>query len=235
MIAKTLVLAWIAAALPVVYAAPKQITWNFDRLDRIGGVATTVEGHPKIIDSPVGKAVEFDGVGDSLLIEQHPLAGAETFTFEAIFRPDGGANQQRWFHLAEIDPQTGLGSVRIEGDPTPRFLFEIRVVNDNQWYLDAFVHGPDYNQALMFVEKLHPIGHWYHVAQVYDGKMYRSYVNGELQGEAEVAFTPQGPGRTSVGVRMNKVNYFHGAVAKARFTPKALPVSEFMKVPATRP
>ena len=94
---KTLVFAWIAA-LPVVYAAdaqPKQITWNFDRLDKIGGVATTVEGHPKIIDSPVGKAVEFDGVGDSLLIEQHPLAGAETFTFEAIFRPDGGANEQR--------------------------------------------------------------------------------------------------------------------------------------------
>jgi hypothetical protein len=27
---------------------------------------------------------------------------------------------------------------------------------------------------------------------------------------------------------MNKVNYFHGAVAKARFTSAALPVSEFM-------
>ena len=63
---KTLVFASIAAAMPVLYAAdakPKQITWTFDRLDKIGGVATTVEGHPKIIDSPVGKAVEFDGVG----------------------------------------------------------------------------------------------------------------------------------------------------------------------------
>ena len=56
-----------------------------------------------------------------------------------------------------------------------------------------------YNQALMFAEKLHPIGPWYHVAQVFDGKMYRSYVNGELQGEAAVAFKAQGPGRTSVG------------------------------------
>jgi hypothetical protein len=76
--------------------------------------------------------VEFDGVGDSLLIEQHPLAGAETFTFEAIFRPDGGANEQRWFHLAEIDPKTGLAT---SAEPTTtdlhsRFLFEIRVVND---------------------------------------------------------------------------------------------------------
>src|SRR4029077_10881632 len=59
-------------------AALRQITWTFDRLDTIGGVRTPVEGHPGIMDSPVGKAVEFDGVGDSLLIEQHPLAGAET-------------------------------------------------------------------------------------------------------------------------------------------------------------
>ena len=236
---QALVFACIVAALPAVYAAdaqPTQMTWTFDRLDKISGVVTTVEGHPKIIDSPVGKAVEFDGTGDSLLIEQHPLAGAKTFTFEAIFRPDGGATEQRWFHLAEVDPKTGLASVvePTTTDPTPRFLFEIRVVNGTQWYLDAFVNGPGYNKALMFADKLHPIGQWYHVAQVYDGTMFRSYVNGELQGEAAVAFTLQGPGRTSVGVRMNKVNYFHGAVAKARFTPKALPVSEFMKVPATR-
>ena len=31
--------------------------------------------------------------------------------------------------------------------------------------------------------------------------------------------------------RMNRVSYFHGAVAKARFTPKVLPVSEFLKLP----
>jgi len=213
-------------------AVPRQITWTFDRLDTIGGVRATVEGHPRIIDSPAGKAVEFDGVGDSLLIEQHPLAGAERFTFEAIFRPDGGANQQRWFHLAEIDPKTGLATSveKTTTEPNSRVLFEIRVVDGSQWYLDAFVNGPGYNKALMFADKRHPIGQWYHVAQVYDGTWYRSYVNGELQGEAEVAFRPQGPGRASVGVRMNKVNYFHGAVAKARFTSAALPVSEFMTV-----
>jgi hypothetical protein len=230
---RTFVLVLLAAAMPVLHAAdakPKQITWTFDRLENIGGVKTTVEGHPKVIDSPVGKAVEFDGVGDSLLIEQHPLAGAETFTFEAIFRPDGGANQQRWFHLAEVDPKTGLATSaeKTTTETNSRFLFEIRVVNENQWYLDAFINGPGYNKALAFTNKVYPIGKWYHVAQVFDGKMYRSYVNGELQGEGEVAYKPQGPGRASVGVRMNKVNYFHGAVAKARFTPRALPVSEFM-------
>jgi len=52
--------------------------------------------------------------------------------------------------------------------------------------------------------------------------MFRSYVNGELQGEAELAFTPQGPGATSVGARINHVSYFHGDVRQARFTPRAL-------------
>jgi hypothetical protein len=69
------------------------------------------------------------------------------------------------------------------------------------------------------------------VAQTYDGKTYRSYVNGVLQGEAEVAYAPQGPGHMMVGVRMNHVNWFKGAVAEARFTPRALTPDEFLKVP----
>lgn len=210
-----------------------QITWDFDNLNRIGGLPVTVEGHPKVISSPVGKAIEFDGTQDSLFIERHPLAGAAMFTWEAIFRPDGGAEAQRWFHLAERDRETGQFVKLIPADATPtqdsnpRLLFELRVVNGNKWYLDAFTNG----RALMFPDKLHPIGQWYHVAQVYDGKMYRSYVDGELQGEAALAYQPHGEGAASIGVRMNKVNYFHGAVAKARFTFKALPPAEFMTLP----
>ena len=86
---------------------PAEIVWTFDRLDNIGGVKTTVEGNPRIVDTPLGKAIEFDGVDDAIWIEKHPLAGAANFTFEAIFRPDGGAFEQRWFHLAERDPKTG--------------------------------------------------------------------------------------------------------------------------------
>jgi Concanavalin A-like lectin/glucanases superfamily len=211
-----------------------QITWTFDNLGRIGGLPVRVEGHPKVIDSPVGKAIEFNGVDDVIFLDKHPLAGATTFTFEAIFRPDGGAEEQRWFHLAERDPKTGLlaNTTGATNEANARFLFEIRVVEGNQWYLDAFVNGgPGFSKTLMFRDKLHPTGHWYHVAQVYDGKMYRSYVNGELQGESELTYKPQGEGGSAIGARINKVTFFHGAVAKARFTPSALPVSEFMKLP----
>ena len=134
---KTLIFALMAAAIPVLYAAdatPKQTTWTFDRLDRIGGIPVKVEGNPKIIDTPQGKAIEFDGVDDAIWIEQHPLAGAATFTFEAIFRPDGGAVEQRWFHLAERDPKTGLlasaDHPQTGQDANSRFLFELRVIDN---------------------------------------------------------------------------------------------------------
>ena len=169
----------------------------------------------------------------AIWIEKHPLAGAANFTFEAIYRPDGGAFEQRWFHLAERDPKTGLLAgaehPKTGQDANPRFLFELRVV-DASWYLDAFVNGPGYNRALMFKDKLHPVGQWYHVAQTYDGKMFRSYVNGVLQGEAEIAFTPQGEGATSLGTRINRRNYFKGAIRQARFTPRALTPDQFLKI-----
>ncbi len=204
---------------------PASKVWIFDRLDNIGGVATHVEGHPQLIDSPMGKAIAFNGKDDALFIDQHPLAGASTFTLEAIFRPDGGAFAQRWLHLAADEPTPPPGVKPL----ATRFLFEVRVV-ENSWYLDAFVNGPGYKQALMFPDKWHPVGPWYHVAQTYDGKTYRSFVNGELQGQADIVFTPQGPGRTSVGVRMTHEDYFRGAIREARFTPQALSPQNFLKV-----
>lgn len=201
---------------------PASETWTFDRLDQIGGHKTTVLGNPNVIDTPVGKAVEFDGVDDALFVDVHPLAGAKTFTWEAVFRPDGGQVEQRWFHLNE-SPATGV-------DTENRMLFEIRVIN-GQWCLDAFVKTGTASKALLDRTKLQPLGEWYHVAAVYDGREFRSYINGVQDGAAELSLGPQGPGRASVGVRINKVFYFKGAVAQARFTHGALSPGEFLKLP----
>jgi hypothetical protein len=202
------------------------VMWTFDRLENIGGHKTTVLGQPKIIDSPVGKAVEFDGVDDALFIDNHPLAGAKTFTWEAIFRPDGGQKEQRWFHLSEQDPQTGA-------DTDNRMLFEIRVVDD-QWYLDSYSQSGTESKALMNRQALHPLGDWYHVASVYDGQEFRNYVDGVQEGSAQLRLHPHGPGHASVGVRINKVFFFKGAVHLARFTRKALSPSEFLRPSARR-
>ena len=198
-------------------AAADDELWTFDRLDRIGGHPTSVLGNPRVVDTPVGKAVEFDGADDALMVDVHPLAGAETYTWEAIFRPDGGATEQRWLHLQETGSEN-------------RMLFEIRVVGD-RWYFDSFVYSGAASKALIDRERLHPLGAWYHVAAVYDGREFRNYVNGVQEGAAEIHFDPQGAGRTSAGVRMNLVNYFKGAIRVARFTRRALSPPEFLPVP----
>lgn len=203
---------------------PSATEWRFDRLDAIGGLSTHPEGQPILIETPAGKAVHFDGAHDALFVDGHPLAGAGTFTFEAIFRPEGGPFEQRWFHLAETDAAAGQ-------DTGTRMMFEIRVVGQ-AWYLDAFVNGPGYKTTLIEPSKTFPLGRWYHVAQTFDGKTYRSYVDGVLQAEAETAFKPQGKGHASVGVRINRVNYFHGAILKARFSKIALPPERFEPLPA---
>jgi len=173
----------ISASGASAQGAPDQTLWKFNNLSRIGGQTPKVEGAPQLVDSPVGKAVQFNGADTALFFSSRPLVGAKTFTIEAIFRPEGGEFQQRWMHIAETDPKTGLdANPGGTSDPNPRFMFEIRMVKD-QWYLDAFVNSKAGSKALTFPEKLHPVGPWYAVEQTYDGKTYRSYVNGVLEGE----------------------------------------------------
>ena len=200
------------------FAADDPVIWKFDSLKTIGGHAVTVLGSPALIDTPQGKAIQFNGVNDALFLEVHPLAGAETFTWEVIFRPDSdGPPAQRFFHMQENGSQH-------------RYLFETRII-DKKWALDSFAASSSGARALMDTKLLHPADKWYHIAAVYDGKEYRNYVNGQLQVAAPVKLSPQGPGRTSVGVRINKVDYFKGAIRLSRMSRRALTPAEFLPVP----
>ncbi len=196
----------------------QQVTWKFDRIDRIGGHKTTVVGSPKVISTPEGKAVAFDGKGDALFVDVHPLAGAKTFTWEVIFRPDSdGRPEQRFFHLHQ------------DGDSNDRILLETRIV-DGQWCLDAHAQTTTGTQTLIDRAKLHPLDRWMHVAAVYDGHEFRSYVNGVVQVKAPVTLSPWSEGRTSIGVRINRVDWFKGAIRTARFTrDRALEPSQFLR------
>lgn len=208
------------AAMPALAQAKPRV-WTFSRPDKVGGLATEVLGQPRPTPGPGGKALLFDGQDDGLIVPEHPLAGAGAFTIEAVFRPDGGRFEQRWLHLAQDAPDDGVTG-------GTRMLFEIRVAED-AWWLDAFVKGPGYSQVLIDPAKRHSLGRWAHVAQVCDGRRYAAYVDGVLQVEAEIAFRPQGPGRTSVGVRMNRVDWFNGAIRECRFTPMALAPAQFTR------
>jgi hypothetical protein len=83
----------------VAQEAGRQTVWRLDRTDAVGGHPVKVVGHPAVVDTAVGKAIQFHGE-DGLFVDVHPLAGAETWTWEMIFKPDAdGKPEQRVFHL----------------------------------------------------------------------------------------------------------------------------------------
>jgi len=112
-------------------------------------------------------------------------------------------------------------------------LLELRVLDD-QWFLDSYHQSGASSKALMNKQELHPVGAWYHVATVYDGQELRNYVDGVQQGAFALSLAPHGPGKTSVGARINKISYFKGAIQLARFTRRPLAPSEFLDVKGRR-
>jgi hypothetical protein len=203
---------------------PTAEVWMFNKTSALGGHATEVLGHPQIIDTLIGKAVQFNGIDDAIFVSVHPLAGAQTWTWEVIFRPDAdGAPAQRFFHLSVQDPITGK-------DLDDRLLFEIRIV-DSRWCLDSFATANGQSKVLLDCKKLHTLGKWYRVTAVYDGTILSNYVNDELQGQGTVDLLPQRPGHSSIGVRINMKDHFKGAIYEARFTPRALPEKDFLPLP----
>lgn len=191
------------------------VTWKIDNLKKIGGQQTNVTGEPQLIKALGGKAVLFDGVDDGLIVNDNPLAGAEAFTVEAVFRPDaGGLTEQRWFHIQDAS-----------GDN--RVLLETRL-NGDEWFLDTFIKSGTNSRALYAENFKHPVGRWYHVALVYDGATMRHYVDGQEELSGPLVIAPLGKGSASIGVRMNRVYWFKGAIRTVRSTPRALSPKEFM-------
>lgn len=195
----------------------KQIVWNIDNTKSIAGLATDVEGSPKVTETDKGKAVEFDGIRDGLVVDSLPLAGAEKFTLEIIFRPDAhGPAAQRFLHLQE----TGSES---------RILIETRMPDDKNWHLDTYIKTEAGDRTLADPPKPHPAGQWYNATLIYDGAKMRHYVNGVEESSAKLAFDPLGGGKTSIGVRINRVYWFKGAIRKIRFSDAVLQPDSFME------
>jgi hypothetical protein len=190
--------------------------WEVDNRESIGGHDTVVLGLPEVIRTDYGMAVQFGRDGDGLVVDALPLAGAKKFTLEIIFRPDtDGLREQRFLHLQEDDSES-------------RILIETRLTDDDRWYLDTYIHSDKGSKALFEPEKTHRVGRWYNATLVYDGREMRHYVNGFLESSAELEFGPLGEGKTSIGVRMNRVFWFKGAVRKVRFTERVIDPEAFM-------
>ncbi|HEU5079262.1 MAG TPA: LamG-like jellyroll fold domain-containing protein [Opitutaceae bacterium] len=188
------------------------VRWSLEDTKSVGGQAVDVWGSPKI--EPSG-GIRFDGKADALIVPTVPIAGWPEFTIQALFSPDrDGPHEQRFLHFEDTEGRRGL--------------LEIRVTPDGSWYLDTFLFARESHKlALIDATKLHPGGKFYWVALTFkDGRMTH-FVNGIKECEGSVQFEPMKPaGRTSLGVRQNKVSWFKGVLREFRFDPVALPAEK---------
>lgn len=206
--------------IPIYNAQVKETLWLVDNLSKIGGHDVEIIGNPKIIETSIGTAVEFNGINDGLIINNSPLAEALEFTIEIIFKPytDGGV-EQRFLHIQQ--------------DNNNRILIELRNNNNENWSVDTFIKSENSNMALLDYSYVHDLDTWHHAALVYkEGKM-QHFVNGKKELEGTVDYKVVNSGQTSLGVRLNKVSWFKGAIHSLKVTHKALNPDDFMELAET--
>lgn len=203
--------------------APGAVRWELNNLTSLGGQVPEVLGKP-VATRGAGNAnapggMEFDGAHDGLILPVVPIAGWEQFTVEALIRPDAdGQAEQRFLHFEDKDGRRGL--------------MEIRVLPGGMWCLDTFLYSNDgHKLTLIDRSKLHPCGREHWVALTYAKGQMTHFVEAEKECEGEVEIELMKPeGRTSIGVRLNKVYWFKGVIREVRFTPRALAPAELQRV-----
>jgi hypothetical protein len=209
----------LAVALILAGALRAGEIWRLDNLEKLGGHAVTLEGAPRVTEMDGSKAVVFDGAKDGFFLSAIPIKGAKTFTIEILFWPaEGGPAEQRFVHLQD------------EGGA--RAMIETRLDGKGKWWLDTFLlpAGTQRGVALIDAKLVHPTNQWHWAALTYDGKMMTHYVNGVKELEGAPAMTPFGEGKTSLGVRQNKVHWFKGAIREVRFHAEALAPEKLQRV-----
>lgn len=192
------------------------VTWQWElaHIIRHPPAGVEISGNPKVINTPHGEAVQFNGQEDGIFYNQNPVAGWKQYTIEMIFRPAAnGPFAQRIINLG-----TSRGS---------RILIEIRNTGP-YWYLDAFLSSKS-KLTLIDSSKLHPTAQWYNVAFMIDRGKLKTFVNRKHELSGKVSFTPLPEGASSFGTRLNRKYWFKGAIREIRMSRKIVDTACFLK------
>jgi hypothetical protein len=197
------------ADLPPMNSGGSETVWRADEFPAPVGAASEVLGAPKILRDAGGAYAQFDGRSDGYIVPSNPLAGWRAFTIEVLLNPDPtGPVAQRYLHIEDSDGT--------------RMTMETRLTAAGQWALDTFLQAGNSKSALLDEKLLHAAGRWHWAALRYDGRKMESFVDGQKQLEGLVVFPPMKPGRTSIGVRLNRVYWYKGAIREIIFHPVAV-------------
>jgi hypothetical protein len=181
------------------------IIWKLADTAMIGKNKPVVLGAPQIVHDGYRRSLLFDGIDDGLIVPVNPLQKWKAFTVELLFNPAIAYTSPRMVHVQD---ETGN-----------RCTIELRVTTEGKWYLDTFLKNGKTNKGLSLIDSshLHSCDNWYWTAVVYDGVKMTAYVNAVKEGEGVVALEPMTRGQTSLGVRLNRVNWFKGQIREVRF------------------
>jgi beta-xylosidase len=205
----------IVAPVAGVMRAGQPVVWHLDNLQRIGGHAVTLVGQPRVVSDASGSSIEFNGSTDGLVLDANPIEGLEQFTIEITFQPAAdGTLEQRFLHIEE--PETAN-----------RALIELRMLPGARWSLDTYLRSGESALTLLDWRNTHPASAWHVATLVYDGRTMAHYVNGIRESSGEVSLKPLLAGRTSIGVRQNRVSWFKGRIKSIRFSPGVTPSTGF--------
>ncbi len=220
----TLCVFLVCSTLAACAAEPTKIegveTWAINSLTQMNGHEVESLGNPQIIETTMGKATRFDGIGDRLLVNANPLADATEFTIEIILKPHDAFPKNaepRIFHIESIE------------NPNRRITLELRLNDQHQWYLDAYIKSESGQLALLDPTKTHPTDKWFHAAMTYQNRELTTYVNGQKELVGQVQYSPIAlTAKTAIGSRMNKVYWFNGDILQVRVTKKSLRPDAFL-------
>ena len=205
--------------------------WDINNLENIGGHSVTVLGDPMVEVTDIGPAVRFDGVLDQLMVDFNPVGDAKEFTVEIVFKPDACYPENtdpRFLHMQDPD------------DPqAKRVMIELRIDADNKVYMDGFMKTDLESLALIDEKLVHATEVWQHAAITYRDSAFTTYFNGEKELSGTLRYTDKiinTTGKTSLGGRMDKRNYYAGLIKYLKVSHTVLDPAQFIFIhedPAT--
>ena len=201
-------------------------TWDIDNLDKIGGHDIVVNGNPEVVETEIGAALKFDGDGDMILVDFNPIGEAKAFTVEVLFKPAASYPENiapRFIHIQDPDDTNNK-----------RLMIELRINENNQCYLDGFLHTDTMSLVLIDENLVHPTDQWNHAAVTFENGVMTTWFNGEkeLSGQLGYAETMINPiGKVAIGGRMDHRSWFNGYIKTLKVTHKALSPEKFIQVP----
>lgn len=186
-------------------SSPEKIVWTSGSIK---------ESYPLLYGQPLTKGVgprrsmRFNGREDGLVMPSIPFQGWASCTIELMFRTDrDGPREPRILHA--------------EDEEGNRATLEARLTPDGYWYPDVFLKNGTTGQRLTLMDssRRYRTHTWHKLSLVWDGSAMQCFVNGQKVGEGKMSMHPFTSGNIALGMRLNRVNPFKGAIRRIRFYP----------------